>query len=242
MMSFNSFENYARRARLGVTSTEMSGRYPSQQVAERGILLDVVEKLQIQPDDTVLDIGCGVGLLAGPLSFLVASVTGIDHPEVVEVLRARCPGVEPLPGDFRDVDLGDRTFTKIITYGVVQNLPDEEAVTGFLRRALDHLDAGGRLLVGDMPNVDKKRRFQATRFGEEFEQMWASRGGSASMIGEGELLPESQRVEFTDEAVASIFRRVRSWGYDAYVLPQPEHLPWGFTREDFLIRSVERPS
>ena len=241
-MSFNSFENYGRRARLGVTSTEMSGRYPSQQVAERGILLDVASKLDIHPEDTVLDIGCGVGLLAGPLSFMVSSVTGIDHPEVVEVLRTRCPGVEPLPGDFRDVDLGDRRFTKIITYGVVQNLPDEVAVMNFLQKALQHLHHGGRLLVGDMPNVDKKRRFQSTRFGAEFEQMWASRDGSTSMIGESQLLPESRRIEFTDEVVAAIFRQVRRWGYDAFVLPQPEHLPWGFTREDLLICSVERQS
>lgn len=241
-MSFSSFENYGRRARLGVTTTEMSGRYPSQQVAERGILLDVVSKLDIHPEDTVLDIGCGVGLLAGPLSFMVSSVPGIDHPEVVEVLRTRCPGVEALPGDFREVDLGDRRFTKIITYGVVQNLPDEVAVMSFLQKALQHLHPGGRLLVGDMPNVDKKRRFRSTRFGAEFEQMWASRDGSTSMIGESQLLPESRRIEFTDEVVATIFRQVRSWGYDAFVLPQPEHLPWGFTREDLLICSVERQS
>ena len=239
-MATNSFENYGRRARLGVTTTEMSGRYPSQEIAERGILLDVVTKLDIEPNDTVLDIGCGVGLLAGPLSYIVSSVVGVDHPEVVAVLRTRCPGVEGLPGDFRDLDLGRRRFTKIVMYGVVQNLSDEDAVASFIRKALDHLHPGGRLLVGDMPNVDKKQRFQSTQFGVEFERMWASRDGSASMIAEDELLPESRRIEFTDEVVASIFRRVRSWGYDAFILPQPEHLPWGFTREDLLICSVER--
>ncbi len=240
-MSSNSFENYGRRVRLGVTSTEMSGRYPSQEVAERRILLDVVTKLDIEPHDTVLDIGCGVGLLAGPLSYLVSGVTGIDHPEVVDALRSRCPGVEAIPGDFRDLDLGTQKFTKIVIYGVVQNLPDEAAVTDFLQKALNHLHPGGRLLVGDIPNIDKKRRFQATSYGAEFEKLWASKNGSASTIDEKALLPESRRIEFTDAIVASIFKNVRSSGYEAFVLPQPEDLPWGFTREDLLVRSADRP-
>ncbi len=240
-MHSNSFENYGRRARLGITSTEMSGRYPSQEVAERRILFDVANKLDIGPEDSVLDIGCGVGLLSGPLSHVVASVTGVDHPGVVDVLRARCPGVEVIPGDFRELDLGARRFTKIVMYGVVQNLPDEGEVVSFLRKALDHLHPGGRLLVGDLPNVDKKRRFQSTEFGADFEAMWARHDGSASMIDENDLLPESRRIEFTDAIVASVFQQVRGWGYDAFVLPQPEHLPWGFTREDLLICSTERP-
>ena len=239
-MSFNSFENYGRRARLGVTNTEIAGRYPSQESAERSILLDVIRKLEIHADDTVLDIGCGVGLLACPLSFMVSSVTGVDHPEVVELMQARCPGVEPICGDFLEVNLGDREFTKIIIYSVVQNLPDEESVVRFLRKALQHLRPGGRLLVGDISNIDKKRRFQSTKFGAEFEQGWASRQGSASMIVKGQLLPEKHRLEFTDEVVASVFQQVRSWGYDTFVLPQPENLPWGFTREDLLVCSLDR--
>lgn len=241
-MGTNTFENFGRRARLGISSTEMSGRYPSHEFAEREIVRDVMAKLDIRSDDSVLDIGCGVGLLAGPLSFIASSVTGVDHAEVIEVLRKRCPGVEALSGDFGEVNLGDRKYSKILIYNVAQALPDKQSVASFLKKALDHLHPGGRLLVGDMPNIDKKRRFQSTRFGVEFEKMWASRNGSSSTFVTDDLLPEDRRIEFTDEVVASIFLQVRSWGYDVFVLPQPEHLPWGFTREDLLICSVERHS
>ena len=56
-MSRISFKNYAKRARELSQHTEIAGRYAIQDKAERHILLDVLKKLVVQPEDSVLDIG-----------------------------------------------------------------------------------------------------------------------------------------------------------------------------------------
>ena len=53
-----------------------------------------------EPEDTLLDIGAGIGTLAIPLSFLVRSVTTIDHADVLARLKARAlrTGMSAGPG------------------------------------------------------------------------------------------------------------------------------------------------
>lgn len=55
-----SFENYGKRAELLSDFTFMAGRYPSQKEAEKFIVIDIVNKLNISPSDVCLDIGCGL--------------------------------------------------------------------------------------------------------------------------------------------------------------------------------------
>src|SRR2546422_7101537 len=47
--------------------------------------------LDIQPDDRLLDIGAGIGTLTIPLSFYVADVVAIDHPDCLKRLKGRAP-------------------------------------------------------------------------------------------------------------------------------------------------------
>ena len=51
-MSLVSFENYRKIAKDKIfNNTVISGRYEFQEVDERGIISDVVKKLDIQPTD-----------------------------------------------------------------------------------------------------------------------------------------------------------------------------------------------
>ena len=83
------FTNYGRQVQLQVTSTEMSERHPSQGIPEQRMLLDVMHKLNTQLDDGDFDVGCGVGPLAGRLSYAVDSVTGVNYPDALDVVRTR---------------------------------------------------------------------------------------------------------------------------------------------------------
>ena len=76
-MSKVSFDNYGKLAKEARDPTIVAGRYAIQAPAERSILPDVLKKLHIRPDDKLLDIGCNVGALLIPLSYLVRAVTGI---------------------------------------------------------------------------------------------------------------------------------------------------------------------
>ena len=99
------------------------------------------------------------------------------------------------------------------------------------------LEPGGKMLIGDISNVDRKVRFQASKYGQEFEKNWTVTNQSESNVDRGKLLPEDDRIEFSDELVCSLLLHVRRKGYDSFVLGQRPDLPWGHTREDIVIEA-----
>lgn len=238
-MSRVSFENYGKLAVSDLSATEQAGRYSIQAEAEKRILADVLAKADIGSDDTVLDIGCGAGQLLIPLAFVVRSITGIDHPKVVSRLRLRFadPDVNLISGNFMDLTIPDR-YSVIIAYGVVNYMTSAIELNAFVDKAVSLLTPGGRLLIGDLPNVDRKKRFLDSATGRAFNDDWKRQMERSAT---GRVLPELDAdpdlLLFNDEVVLGLLLRYRSKGCDAFVLPQPPDLPFGHTREDVLIRA-----
>jgi 2-polyprenyl-3-methyl-5-hydroxy-6-metoxy-1,4-benzoquinol methylase len=231
-----SFENYGQLARELTDPTRLAGRYSIQAEAEKRILPDVIQKLQIASADRLLEIGCGAGNLLIPLSDLVTRAAGIDHPDCLAKLHERAAGraIELLPGNFLELSFAG-VFDKVLCYSVLHCLADRGEVLRFLDRALALLAPGGRALLGDIPNLSRKKRFLASRSGQEFQKDWEQ-----AMKAAGETMPrvelaaDSSLVQFDDELVLAMVARCRKQGLDAYVLPQPSDLPFGNTREDIL--------
>ncbi|WP_425230926.1 bifunctional 2-polyprenyl-6-hydroxyphenol methylase/3-demethylubiquinol 3-O-methyltransferase UbiG [Sphingomonas sp.] len=96
-----------------------------------------------------LDVGCGAGLLAEPLSRLGAAVTGVDaSAEVIAAARAHAG---TLPIDYRVCaieDLGDERFDLVSAMEVIEHVAD----TGAFVRGLAGALAEGGLLVLSTPN------------------------------------------------------------------------------------------
>jgi len=231
------FKNYGLRASVkGLSPTEIGGRYSSQASAEKRIIMDITKKLDIQPEDRFLDIGCGPGLTLIPVSYMCSSSSGIDHPEVIKYLRKRIGQCEInlIGGNFLEISLNE-FFDKILIYGVLQTLSDQDEVLDFISRALDLLMPGGRLLLGDISNISKKKRFQLSGFGKRFEKNWDSNNGFEKNEKKAQFPGDQKIVTFDDNLVLDMIMFIRKKGLDAYILPQPSNLPFGFTREDILV-------
>lgn len=237
-----SFENFGCRAENLDDHTLVAGRAVSQKESEKLILPDIVSKLDIRPDDDCLDIGCGTGNLTIPLSFLAGTVTGVDHSSCVEKLRNRCGqlgNVRLEAGNFLDIPIPGH-FHKVFAYSVLHYLKDREEVFGFVFKAAALVSPGGKVLLGDIPNESRKKRFLETEQGRAFDADWRRREKQAAEETRGEasvmaLASDAELVKFDDDLVLSIVKEMRQRGYHAYVLPQPSQLPFGHTREDILI-------
>jgi 2-polyprenyl-3-methyl-5-hydroxy-6-metoxy-1,4-benzoquinol methylase len=233
------FDAYGELSRSNVSSVELSGRYQFQEDAMRRIVLDVIDKLQIAPSNRLLDIGCGPGNLLIPLSFLMQEAVGIDHPEVIARNQARfsAANVRWVQGPFQSgMNLG--SFDCILIYSVVQCLPTLDDVKNFLDAAVELLQSGGRCLVGDLPNADKKRRFQSSSAGRAFEREWqkVASASPSEVVQIADAFRGMKAVgKFSDADVVDLTLRYRERGFHAYILPQPPDLPFGRTREDLLI-------
>jgi SAM-dependent methyltransferase len=123
----------------------------------------IVKMAQAGPDDTVLDVACGPGLLACAFARVVRYVTGIDlTPAMLEQARAlqRQQGLENLTwqqGDVLPLPYEDASFSIVSARFAFHHFLDPLAVLIEMRRVCR---PGGRVVVADSaPAVDKADAF-----------------------------------------------------------------------------------
>lgn len=205
------------------------------------IVADVVRKLEINSQSSVLEIGCGVGLLLTPLSCQVARAVGVDHEQCIERYKEfGVPNnVELIPGRWPLVELTE-TFDSIVVYSVMHYLKDPKEAFQFIDKALLSLKHNGRLLLADIPNGDMFQRFKTSEIEEkvtqEYKALKALHENDETQAQSSIFSSAMESASYLDDGfVLGLLKDLRARGYDAYILPQPRELPFSYSREDILI-------
>jgi len=111
---------------------------------------------RVEPGEDVLDLGSGAGtdsLVAALMVGSAGSVTGIDMtPEMLENARKGAAAlglsnVAFVEGEVEQLPFADGSFDVVISNGVIDLVPDKDAVFGELLRVLA---PGGRLQIADV--------------------------------------------------------------------------------------------
>jgi 2-polyprenyl-3-methyl-5-hydroxy-6-metoxy-1,4-benzoquinol methylase len=185
----------------------------------------------------IVDIGAGCSDLPRMLieagARLDQHLHFIDSHEMLDLLPDS-PALEKVAGRFPDmadfVQARRGNVDAVIVYSVLHYVFAEGNTWAFLDAALSMLAPGGAMLLGDIPNISKRRRFFASAAGIAHHKAYT---------GRDELPPvEFNRLEpgeIDDSVIMALLQRARAAGFDAYVVPQPEHLPMANRREDILV-------
>jgi len=206
---------------------------------EEAIFEDIVLKIGSlsQSGKTLMDLGCGCSGLA----FMIikqCQKTGntllmVDSDEMLSMLPDK-PFIKKYPCRFPDCpELLDEYFGRvdgILVYSVLQHVFLDGNIFDFIDRACELLADGGELLLGDIPNISKRKRFFSSDAGIKFHREFM---GTDETPRVDHLVNEPGKID--DGVVFGIMQRYRAFGFDTYLLPQNPQLPFANRREDVLI-------
>jgi 2-polyprenyl-3-methyl-5-hydroxy-6-metoxy-1,4-benzoquinol methylase len=186
---------------------------------------------------TVLDVGPGCSELPSMLIDLCRrqghELIMVDSAEMLAQLPDES-FVKKIAAYYPRCDALFEEFTGkidvMLCYSVLHYIFAESNIWDFLDQSLKLLSAGGEMLIGDVPNVSKRKRFFSSAAGIKFHQEFTQTNEVPNVE-----FNQIERNQIDDAVVLSLLTRARSQGFDAYVLPQAAALSMANRREDLLI-------
>ena len=238
-LSYEKFKELAQNDKLN--NIEKVG-FPIEyrQDKEKFIFDDIITKLGIEDEKnkTILDIGCGCSNLTLMLIeycktnkhklILIDSEEMLNNlPEYDFILKVK--GYYPKSCE-KFIENYKGKIDCIITYSVIQYVFNEQSIFDFIDTSLTLLKELGVMLIGDIPNISKRKRFFASKEGIKYHQNFTGRRERPIV-----KFNDIEAKNMDDSVVMSIIQRCRLSGFDSYILPQDKKLPMANRREDILI-------
>ncbi len=129
------------------------------------------ESLCLEPQDRVLEVGCGCAIIMKYLLPRAKEFVGVDlSAGVLDLARQSLPHVSFQLASAADLPFADAAFDKCYCYQAFHYF-DEFAVA---RQAVDEMRRvvrpGGRILIGQVPNVDFEAEYQQARRSRTFHR------------------------------------------------------------------------
>lgn len=208
---------------------------------EQAIFTDICNKLPIlhQKNKVIIDIGPG----CSELPCMVINhcreqghqLILIDSKEMLDNLP-NADFIHKIEGRFPDdtanfLEKYQGKIDGIIFYSVLHYVFDEGNIYDFLDKALSLLNLGGQMLIGDIPNISKRKRFFSSETGITYHRNFTQSNETPEV--------EHQKIEYKkidDAVIFGLMMRARQAGFDSYLLPQAEDLPMANRREDMLLQ------
>jgi cyclopropane fatty-acyl-phospholipid synthase-like methyltransferase len=237
-LSYADFRELAKDASL--SKYEKIG-FPNayREGKEAAIFVDIKSKLSLLSEEgkVILDIGTGCSDLPQMLIEQCEANTHqlllVDSEEMLALLPSatfikKYPGM--YPSAIYDFNQLKGKVDVILLYSVLHYIFVEGNIYSFLDKSLSLLSPGGQMLIGDIPNSSKRKRFFSSETGMRFHQEFTKTKELPKMRF---LKIEDGQID--DVVIMGLVNRARSQGFDAYVLPQRPELPMANRREDILI-------
>lgn len=140
-------EVWERKGRSDSTDLRALDGFENTTIDAAQVARQIVAILDLQPGDSVLEVGCGAGMLA---QYIPGDYTGVDYsPAMVARFLTLQPGRHAGVSEARALGFADGSFDKVFAFSVFQYFPDE----AYARRAIAEMRRVARkaVFIGDLP-------------------------------------------------------------------------------------------
>ena len=170
MLDNTGFDLWADGYDADVGISDDDNEYPF--AGYKNILGSIYSTIMSKKNATVLDIGFGTGTLATKLYKNSCTIYGQDFSSrMVEIALEKMPNAHLYQGDFAQglvEPLQSLSYDFIVATYSIHHLTDEQKFV-FLKDLLNHLNDGGKILIGDVA-FETREEFDAVR--EEVGNEW----------------------------------------------------------------------
>jgi SAM-dependent methyltransferase len=126
------------------------------------LLADACAALEPTVEDTLLDLGCGVGLLARHLAPYAHRLVAVDFAvSLIGRARAHVPSGRFAAASILSLPFREGAFSKVLVSSVLQYLEDDSSVTRALAEIRRVTTAHGRAFASGNPDERKKEEYIA---------------------------------------------------------------------------------
>ena len=117
----------------------------------------IITMLGLEPSARILDLAGGNGLFSRNLKMKdgITVCADLSHSLLLDAQSQSLPTVEC---DLRSIPFANSCFDAVVLYAALQYL-DENEVMALLGRCREILVDGGRLFIGDVPDVNKRFKY-----------------------------------------------------------------------------------
>lgn len=237
-LTYQDFRELANKP--GLSKYERIGFPDSyRENAEEAIFNDIKIKLTNLEhlNSRVLDIGSGCSDLPCMLIELSRMkghrLTLLDSKEMLDLLPSRS-FIEKkdalFPNCIEWIKDNEGKFDVILCYSVLHYVLVDASIFRFFDAALSLLRPGGQLLIGDIPNISRRKRFFSSDAGIRYHKTFMK-----TNLPPVVTFNQIEWDQIDDAILFGLVQRARVQGFDAYVLPQDPKLPMANRREDLFI-------
>ncbi|OSQ48366.1 methyltransferase [Thalassospira alkalitolerans] len=224
----------SERERIGFPDHYRSG-------FENAILDDIRTKLEFEyrSGASMLDIGAGASPMTSALLKLAhkynISVAMNDSPEMLSLIESEF-SFEKIAGKFPDIldealEKAPDGYDLLLCYSVLHYIIVDGSIFDFVDAICLALRPGGVALIGDIPNLSKRKRLFSSKEGIAYHKQFMNTDEDP-VVDHFEI----KRNAIDDAVLNAIVARAHATGNDAYIVPQPRTLPMYNRRDDIIIQ------
>lgn len=220
------WENHAKSSRTGNLQFQVLRTSNKEPIGDRNfkeILHDIEIKMEISPEDKVLELCCGNGLITTYLSSKCKHIVGVDFTRELagQIDIEKRMNISIIVEDITKVDFESESFNKIFIYASLQYL-DYKSVVILFESVFRWLGNNGLFFIGDIPDQERIWSFFNSQDREKI--YFDSVKNNKPIIGTWFNTIWLEKLgKYTN------FKNIK-------VCQQPSHLPYAHFRFDMLFR------